>query len=76
MAKSIFTSFDNLTLQEIETEAELIPLLTPEDEEALRNEELPTEVAILPLRNTVLFSRSRYPHNCWKRQIDSINQRC
>ena len=55
MAKSIFTSFDNLTLQEIETEAELIPLLTPEDEEALRNEELPTEVAILPLRNTVLF---------------------
>ena len=55
MAKSIFTSFDNLTLQEIESEAELIPLLTPEDEEALRNEELPTEVAILPLRNTVLF---------------------
>ena len=55
MAKSIFTSFDNLTLQEIETEAELIPLLTPEDEEALRNEELPTDVAILPLRNTVLF---------------------
>ena len=55
MAKSSFTSFDNLTLQGIEAEAELIPLLTTEDEEALRNEELPEEVPILPLRNTVLF---------------------
>ncbi len=55
MAKSSFTSFDNLTLQDIEAEAELIPLLTTEDEEALRNEELPKEVAVLPLINTVLF---------------------
>ena len=55
MTKSNFISFDNLTLQDIETEAELIPLLTPEDEEALRNEELPDKVPILPLRNTVLF---------------------
>ena len=36
MAKSSITSFDNLTLQDIEAEAELIPLLTTEDEEALR----------------------------------------
>jgi len=55
MAKSNFTSFDNLTLQDIEAEAELIPLLTTEDEKALRNEELPKEVPVLPLRNTVLF---------------------
>ena len=55
MAKSSFTSLDNLTLGDIEAEAELIPLLTAEDEEALRNEELPEEVAVLPLRNTVLF---------------------
>ncbi len=55
MAESSFTSFDNLTLQDIEAEAELIPLLTTEDEEALRNEDLPEEVSILPLRNTVLF---------------------
>ena len=55
MAKSSITSFDNLTLQDIEAEAELIPLLTSEDEEALRNEKLPKEVAILPLKNTVLF---------------------
>ena len=55
MAESSFTSFDNLTFQDIEAEAELIPLLTTEDEEALRNEDLPEEVSILPLRNTVLF---------------------
>ena len=55
MAESSFTSFDNLTLQDIEAEAELIPLLTTEDEEALRNEDLPEEVSILPLKNTVLF---------------------
>ena len=55
MAKSNITTFDNLTFQDIETEAELIPLLTPEDEEDLRNEDLPDQVPILPLRNTVLF---------------------
>ena len=55
MAKSNITSFDNLTLQDIEAEAELIPLLTPEDEEVLKNEDLPDQVPILPLRNTVLF---------------------
>jgi len=55
MTKSNITSFDNLTLQDIEAEAELIPLLTPEDEEALKNEDLPNQVPILPLRNTVLF---------------------
>ena len=55
MTKSNITSFDNLTLQDIEAESELIPLLTPEDEEALKNEDLPDQVPILPLRNTVLF---------------------
>ena len=55
MTKPNFALFDNLTFQDIEAEAELIPLLTPEDEEALRNEDLPEEVPILPLRNTVLF---------------------
>jgi ATP-dependent Lon protease len=48
-------SFDNLSLQEFDTEAELIPLLTPEDEEEMINEELPETLPILPLRNTVLF---------------------
>jgi ATP-dependent Lon protease len=48
-------SFDNLSLQEFDSEAELIPLLTPEDEEEMNNEELPASLPILPLRNTVLF---------------------
>ena len=48
-------SFDNLSLHEIDSEAELIPLLTPEDEEEMNNEELPASLPILPLRNTVLF---------------------
>jgi len=42
-------------LQEFDSEAELIPLLTPEDEEEMNNEELPASLPILPLRNTVLF---------------------
>ena len=37
------------------SDAELIPLMTPEDEEEMNNEELPEDLAILPLRNTVLF---------------------
>lgn len=48
-------TFDNLSLQEFESDAELIPLLTPEDEEEMNNEELPATLSILPLRNTVLF---------------------
>ena len=44
-----------MSLQEFDSDAELIPLLTPEDEEEMNNEELPATLAILPLRNTVLF---------------------
>jgi ATP-dependent Lon protease len=55
MSSHNILSFDNLSLQEFDTEAELIPLLTPEDEEEMINEELPETLPILPLRNTVLF---------------------
>lgn len=34
---------------------EFIPLITPEDEEMMNKEEIPVELPILPLRNTVLF---------------------
>lgn len=50
-----FTSFDNLSLQGIDDNAELIPLLTPEDEEEMNREDLPETLPVLPLRNTVLF---------------------
>ena len=55
MAQSLFSNLDNLSLRDIESEADLIPLMTTEDEEALESESLPEVVPILPLRNTVLF---------------------
>jgi ATP-dependent Lon protease len=55
MSNHKILTIDNLSLQEFDSEAELIPLLTPEDEEEMNNEELPESIAILPLRNTVLF---------------------
>ena len=55
MGNSKFTNFDNLSLHSIEEDAELIPLLTPEDEEQMNSESLPETLSILPLRNTVLF---------------------
>lgn len=48
-------TLDNLSLQEMDHEADLIPLMTPEDEEEMNNEALPADLPILPLRNTVLF---------------------
>ena len=55
MGDSKFSNFDNMSLQSIDQDAELIPLLTPEDEEEMNNEGLPKTLPILPLRNTVLF---------------------
>ena len=55
MAKSFLTSFDNMSLSDLDGESELIPLLTSEDEELLEKENLPDTIPILPLRNTVLF---------------------
>ena len=34
MARSLFNTIDNLSLQDIESDADLIPLMTTEDEEA------------------------------------------
>ncbi|UQD56903.1 endopeptidase La [Flavobacterium sp. K5-23] len=55
MSNHKILTIDNLSLQEFDSEAELIPLLTPEDEEEMINEELPDSLPILPLRNMVLF---------------------
>ncbi|WP_350289087.1 endopeptidase La [uncultured Croceitalea sp.] len=55
MGEVKFTNFDNMSMQGIDEEAELIPLLTPEDEEEMNNETLPETLPVLPLRNTVLF---------------------
>jgi|TARA_R110002020_G_scaffold4110_4_gene18323 ATP-dependent Lon protease len=55
MAKTKVISLDNLSFQDLKDEADLIPLMTTEDEDAMNREELPTTLPILPLRNTVLF---------------------
>ncbi len=55
MGDAKFSNFDNMSLHSIDEDAELIPLLTPEDEEEMNNEGLPETLPILPLRNTVLF---------------------
>ena len=44
-----------MEFQGLDEDAELIPLLTPEDEQEMDREELPETLAVLPLRNTVLF---------------------
>ncbi|WP_298237995.1 endopeptidase La [uncultured Algibacter sp.] len=55
MKKSNIMTLDTLSLQEFDENSELIPLMTPEDEEAINNEKLPETLPILSLRNTVLF---------------------
>ena len=55
MKKSKFLNLDNLSFQDFDENSELIPLMTPEDEELINNESLPDSLSILPLRNTVLF---------------------
>ena len=55
MSQQKIITLDNLSLQEIDSESDLIPLLTPEDEAEMNSEALPETLPILPLRNTVLF---------------------
>ena len=55
MKKRKFLTLDSLSLQDFDENSELIPLMTPEDEEEINKESIPETLPILPLRNTVLF---------------------
>ncbi len=56
MSKSKIVTLDSLSFSNVLNEdSELIPLMTPEDEEIINSEEVPEVLPILPLRNTVLF---------------------
>ncbi|PQJ78035.1 endopeptidase La [Polaribacter porphyrae] len=56
MSKSKIIKLDSLSFQNMMNEdSELIPLMTPEDEEIINKESVPETLPILPLRNTVLF---------------------
>jgi len=50
-----FLSIDSMSFQGLDEDADLIPLMTPEDEEEINREPLPDTLPILPLKNTVLF---------------------
>ncbi|OAQ42316.1 endopeptidase La [Pedobacter psychrophilus] len=53
---SNFDNFDfNQALPLINEDTEFFPLMSPEDEEEMNNEQTPDILSILPLRNTVLF---------------------
>lgn len=55
MSRKKYKMLDSLSLQDFDENSELIPLMTTEDEEVIKNESLPDSLPILPLRNTVLF---------------------
>ena len=56
MSKPKIMHIDNMSLHSLLNEdSELIPLMTPEDEEIINKESVPEILPILPLKNTVLF---------------------
>jgi ATP-dependent Lon protease len=55
MSKSRLTDLKGLIEDVLNDEADLIPLMTSEDEIEINKEEVPESLSILPLRNTILF---------------------
>ena len=55
MSKSKILNLDMMSLQNIDEDSDLIPLMTSDDEEAISKESLPETLSILPLKNTVMF---------------------
>lgn len=55
MAQSKLKLLDKMSFQDLDGDAEFIPLMSAEDEDAMHKEDLPDTLPILPLRNTVLF---------------------
>ena len=55
MSKTKILNLDMMSLQNIDEDSDLIPLMTSYDEEAISKESLPETLPILPLKNTVMF---------------------
>ena len=55
MSKTKILNLDMMSLQNIDEDSDLIPLMTSDDEEAISKESLPEKLPILPLKNTVMF---------------------
>jgi ATP-dependent Lon protease len=54
-----------MSFQGIDEDADLIPLMTPEDEEEINREPLPGKLPILPLKKYRIISRSCCSNYCW-----------
>ena len=65
MKKDMF--LESFARANFEEESDFFPLLSSLDEDKINKEEVPKSLAILPLRNTVLFPWCNYSYNCWKR---------
>jgi len=48
MSKSKYKMLDSLSLQDFDENSELIPLMTTEDEELIKNESLPDSFQFFP----------------------------
>ena len=74
MSQENIFNIDNLSVQDIDENSELIPLMTTEDEKEIIKENLPKTLPILSLRNTVLFPGVVIPINAGRdKSIKLIN---
>ena len=75
MSKAKLINIDSLSFKDLDQDAEFIPLLSAEDEQAMSSEELPETLPILPLKNTVLFPGVVIPITAGRdKSINLINQ--
>ncbi|MEY2997219.1 MAG: endopeptidase La, partial [Bacteroidota bacterium] len=75
MSKAKLINLDSLSFKDLNEDAEFIPLLSAEDEQAMSSEDLPETLPILPLKNTVLFPGVVIPITAGRdKSINLINQ--
>ena len=73
MSKPKLLNLDMMSLQNIDEDSDLIPLMTSDDEEAISKESLPLSLSILPLKKYSYVPRYCYSYNCIKRQINKVD---
>lgn len=75
MSFSNFNDIEQFQLGVLRDEGEYIPIMSKEDEESLKDQDLPDELPILPLRNTVLFPGVVIPITAGReKSISLLNQ--
>lgn len=73
--KRIYMNFNNFSFLPLEEEVEFIPLIDEEEEDILNKQDVPEEIAILPIKNTVMFPGVIMPINAGReKSIRLINQ--